>query len=202
MEEDFSHEFSVFPGENNCVLVAVDFSEDSRAALVWASRYSDLCGDPLVILHVVHDPASDPGFYRKALGKPLQPLREAAEEMMDEFIDSVLEENPKLAVVAEATRHLVPGLPASRIVEVSNMLGSSMVVIGSRGLTGLKNILLGSVATKVVKLSARPVVVIKSENSKRRKKERKKAEKRQKKEQKRLKTLLGMATAPDSVQNG
>ena len=46
------------------VLAAVDFSDDARAALIWAARYAERIAADLVILHVVHDPTHQPGMYR------------------------------------------------------------------------------------------------------------------------------------------
>lgn len=194
MTENCTEAFASNPAELNCVLVAVDFSEDSKSATIWASRQATISGKPLVLLHVVHDPASDPGFYLEADSGQMQPMRDVAERMMEEFIESILSDLPELSNLSTATRHLVPGLPPSRIIEVSNLLDASILVIGSRGLTGISNMLLGSVANRVVKISTRPVVVIKSETSEPCKKELKKTLKRQKKDRKKLKALLGLKT--------
>ena len=46
------------------VLVAVDFSPTSKAALAWAADAARDQGASLLVLHVVHDPADAPGTYR------------------------------------------------------------------------------------------------------------------------------------------
>lgn len=180
------------PGEEQCVLVAVDFSDDSRDALLWGCRYASLVEQPLVILHVIHDPASDPGFYKDASSKELRPMQEVAERKMEEFLAKLREDYPDYSLLCHSKTHLLPGLPPSRIIEVARLLNASVIVMGSRGHTGLGHILLGTVTDRVVKLATRPVVVIKSETSEARKKELKKAEKNLKKERKRLKKLLGI----------
>lgn len=192
MAEIESENIDVVAAECKCVLVAVDFSEDSRAAIIWADRYAALTQEPLVLLHVVHDMAAAPGFYRKAATEPLQPMQDVAEKMMEDFLRSLKTEHPDLKMVDAATRHLVPGLPASRIVEVAQLLDASILVIGGRGLTGHSSALIGTVARKVVKVSKKPVVVIRSENAKPSKKDLKKEEKRLKKERKQLKKQLGL----------
>ena len=53
------------------------------------------------------------------------------------------------------------GLPPGRIVEVARELGADLVVVGSRGRTGLPHILLGSVAERVVQTAPVPVTVVK-----------------------------------------
>ncbi|HMB59408.1 MAG TPA: universal stress protein, partial [Xanthomonadales bacterium] len=57
---------------------------------------------------------------------------------------------------------LVAGLPPGRISEIAKSLDAKMIVIGSRGLTGLPHLMIGSVAERVVHLASQPVVVVKS----------------------------------------
>ncbi len=144
------------------ILVAVDFSEDSVHALIWAARQAELEGAPLIILHVVHDPAASPGFYRKPDEVWLRPLADVAREMMDDFLTSARTENPTLQALRSADVRFVSGLPGGRICEVASDAGARLVVVGSRGRTGLQSILLGSVAQRVAQICAAPVVIVKS----------------------------------------
>jgi universal stress protein A len=148
------------------VLVAVDFSEDSKAALVWACRNCSHSEAPLVLLHVVHDPASTPGFYRSGDEDYLLPMQSVAESMMINFLDQVKSEDPTLnGLLATAETHCIPGLPPTRIVEFAQLLNCSLIVIGCRGNTGLEHMLLGSVAERVVELAPCPVVVVKPDKA-------------------------------------
>ena len=65
------------------ILCAVDFSADSCAALSWACRQAELSGAPLVVLHVVHDPASSPGFYRQMEEDWIRPMAEVEREHIE-----------------------------------------------------------------------------------------------------------------------
>lgn len=145
-------------------LVAVDFSEDSKAALAWACAFSACAGGKLAVLHVVHDPADQPGYYRENHAKPLQTMEQAAEVMLSDFLASVQRERPDMACLANAEKLLLSGLPPGRIVEAAEMLNAKLIVIGSRGMTGLPHLLQGSVSERVVELATRPVVVVKSAN--------------------------------------
>jgi len=147
------------------ILAAVDFSEDSRLALIWAARQAQLEAAPLVILHVAHDPAASPGFYHKPDEDWLRPMFDVAEEMMAAFHAKATADHPELSALAPATIRLVSGLPAGRTVEVGEELGARLVVIGSRGRTGLQTILLGSVAERVAQLCGAPVVIVKATGS-------------------------------------
>jgi len=144
------------------ILCAVDFSADSRAALSWACRQAELMETALVVLHVVHDPASSPGFYRKIEGDWIHPMATVAKEMMDEFLAAARAAEPDRAKLASADSRLVSGLPAGRTVEMAEAIGAELIVVGSRGRTGLPHILLGSVAERVAQTSPVPVVVVKA----------------------------------------
>lgn len=151
-------------GGERPTLVAVDFSEDSRAALLWAADLADLTGGRLVVLHVVHDPANQPGYYRTNDSNHLQPLERAAEEMFDAFLAEVRCSHVSLAALDSAEKMLVEGLPPSRIVEMAERLNAALIVIGRRGKTRLPQLLQGSVSKRVVQLADVPVVVVKAGN--------------------------------------
>ncbi len=143
------------------ILCAVDFSADSRAALDWAVGQAGLADLSLVVLHVVHDPAASPGFYRTVEEDWLRPMAAVAEQMMEEFLAEAMAASPDQARLETAERRMVAGLPAGRTVEVADSLGASMIVIGSCGRSRLPHILLGSVAERIVQTAPMPVVVVK-----------------------------------------
>lgn len=143
------------------ILCAVDFSADSEAALLWACHQAALTGSALVLLHVVHDPAASPGFYRRPGGDWPRPLTEVAEEMLKEFLDKVRSAHPAQAALQSLETRIVPGLPPGRIVEVANEIDAALIVVGSRGRTGMPHVLLGSVAERVVQTAPMPVTVVK-----------------------------------------
>ncbi len=143
------------------ILVAVDFSLFSETALAWAARAAHSFSAPLLVLHVVHDSASAPGYYDqvKKHKKHLRRIEEAAAEMMSEFLERMRKEHPKL--LDKLDRRLVVGLPVNRILEVAKETGARMIVMGSQGRTGLEHLLLGSKAERVARLSPIPVTIVK-----------------------------------------
>lgn len=151
--------------DSHPILVAVDFSADSKAALVWACDYANLCGAGLIVLHVVHDPGEAPGYYRRSEEDALRPMEDVAEEMLAEFIEKVREDHPEVAAVEKLEAMLVSGIPASRILEAAGSEEARLIVMGSSGRTGLSHILLGSKAEHVVQMSPIPVTIVKAERS-------------------------------------
>jgi nucleotide-binding universal stress UspA family protein len=150
------------------ILVPVDFSTHSAAALVWAAGQCDCLEKPLLVLHVGHDPESAPGYYvRSKRKKHLRRIEEAAAEMMEEFLDKVAKRNPDSSHLQGVESMLVLGLPVTRILEVADRTDASLIVMGSQGRTGLPHLLLGSKAERVVQLSPVPVTIVKDRNRKR-----------------------------------
>lgn len=145
-------------------LVPVDFSEHSEAALVLATELAQGLGGPIIALHVVHDPGAMPGYYaRMAKKKVLARLEDVAGEMLDSFIGKVRERHPDIKGLGKTEPLLVSGLPVTRIVQVAEKKGARMIVMGSKGTTGLKHLLLGSVAEQVLRLAGVPVTIVKGQ---------------------------------------
>ena len=147
------------------ILAAVDFSDDSASALRYAANLARRLGDGLMILHVIHDQAGSPGYYsdkRLKNKKRLKRLEEIAGEMMDEFVRKQSEEYPEIKpVLKKAERILVSGLTVTKILQVVEKTKPEMLVLGNRGRTSLKHILLGSKAEQLARLCQVPVTLVK-----------------------------------------
>ena len=147
---------------DGAVLVAVDFSTDSEAALVWACRYANLTGADLLVLHVVHDPGEAPGYYRRRDEDALRPMEDVAREMLEEFLAVVQAKHSDVAAIEKPEIKLVRGIPAPRILEAAEQAKASLIVMGSRGRTGLPHLLLGSKAERVAQMAPMPVTIVKA----------------------------------------
>ena len=150
------------------IIIAIDFSDDSKAALEWGLEEAALRKAPATILHVVHDPGETPGYYHKKKKQIMVPLTEAAEQLFDEYIDECRSEIPALKSLddQQVRRKLAKGIPVRRILEFSEKWNARMIVMGSRGQTGLKHLLLGSKAEQVAQLAPVPVMIVKARSGK------------------------------------
>ena len=83
------------PVDRRPVLVAVDFSEDSKAALLWACDFAARVGAEVMALHVIHDPIETPGSYRKSGSDVLRPTEDIATDSLNEFIAKVAGSHPE-----------------------------------------------------------------------------------------------------------
>jgi len=146
------------------VLVAVEFSPDSEAALVWAWNHAKAIGAPLEVLHVIHDPADSPGMYQSNNGDLLQPMEDVAQEMLAQFLDRTGRDHPDLADFKPAKALCVPGLPASTIIQVAEVHKVRHLVLGSRRRTNLARLFHGSTAKQVASNSQLPVTIVKAQD--------------------------------------
>lgn len=164
---------------------------------MWAARYSADRNCELLLLHVVHDLASSPGFYSKSKDPHLEPMQDIAEAMLRDFLAEIVIDEPEFAFLETLETHFVRGLPPTRIVEVAGLLEVDLIVVGSRGKTGLPHRLVGSTSERVVELASAPVVVVKSErHGKFNEKSLKRQKKLLKKDRKKLKDMLGLGKRP------
>jgi nucleotide-binding universal stress UspA family protein len=150
--------------KNKPILVPVDFSSNSEAALVNAAELAEKLGSDLVILHIVHDLNEAPGYYAvKGRGKQMRRMEDVAVEMLDEFFHKMQKNYSDLVALKQATTMLVVGLPVNRILESAEKINARMIVMGSQGRTGLTRAMLGSKAEQVVRLAPIPVMIVKEE---------------------------------------
>jgi len=143
---------------NGPVLAATDLSSDSRKALVWAARYADAFRVPLIIIHVVHDPLDDPGFYRKNENDPMMPMEEIAKSMLDDFVAETIKDHPDCTVLKSAQQLLVKGTPTRRIIETAEATGAQLIAMGSIGRSAVQDLFLGSTTKAVIKSTTIPVI--------------------------------------------
>ena len=116
-----------------------------------------------MILHVVHDPGEMPGYYTKLVKKKrAERISDIASDVFDEFLKEAAKNHPNLKAIRKAENVMVIGLPVTRILQVAEKVQPYMVVMGSKGRTGLKHLFLGSKAEQVVHLCPIPVTIVKN----------------------------------------
>lgn len=142
----------------NRILVPIDFSEHAREALIYALTMARAHHAQIDILHVLEEPAF-PSFYGAGAlmlygEKPDQ--ASDAQVALRSLIESVQPEDIHI------NAHVENGHAADGIVAFAKNNDTDLIVIPTHGLTGLKHVLLGSVAERVVREASCPVLVLKS----------------------------------------
>ena len=129
------------------ILCPVDFSKPGRYAFDYACAVAKRHGASLELLHVVEASA-----YAEDDMPPGKVSYEQSLQMQ-------LEEWAKQAS-CPADTHLITGIPCVDIVKHATEMHADMIVIGTHGRTGLKHMLIGSVAERVVRSASCPVLTV------------------------------------------
>jgi len=141
------------------ILVPIDYSEHSRAALEYAGRLALGLGASLDVVHVWDKPNFVPDHV--LVGDPPRPLAvlvaQNAQREMDEFIARVA-----LPEGVPYSCHLISGEPASACLDRIAAGGYDLVVVGTHGRSGVRHLLLGSIAERLVRLSEVPILTVPS----------------------------------------
>ena len=147
------------------ILVAVDFSDHSNVALEQALHVaSQRPGSKLVLLWV-----EDEHPHRESGEIELHST--STQDLHPAFEDPQQSARVKLEILADRAKshglavdvQIRHGYADEVIVEVGREVGASLIIVGTRGLTGFKRFLLGSVAEKVVRMSSTNVLVARGE---------------------------------------
>jgi nucleotide-binding universal stress UspA family protein len=137
------------------ILFCTDFSENSLPAWELAVDYAQAFGSQLLILHVM-DYKSFPGYvdWVEKMREILDDIQRAAEERLEKLVK---ESSAKVKDVKSAYRS---GATAAEIVAFAQGEGADLVVLGTHGRTGVKHLVMGSVARSVLKMAHRPVLIV------------------------------------------
>lgn len=143
------------------ILVAVDGSNPSLKASTNAIDLAKRLESELIVLHVI-----DPRYNELEIAISPRPgrFKEIAMKAMEEgehIVDAVRKKATEKNVKTKTD--VINGVTSvvKEIIEYAEDKQVEMIVIGSRGMTGFKKLLLGSVASGVVTYSNCPVLVVK-----------------------------------------
>ena len=123
---------------NGHVLVGVDGSTPSLAAVDLAAREAALRGCPLLVVHV------------------------AASARPDQLLQATVERAAAVEPDVKVTGEVLAGDAASALVEATD--GAALAVVGHRGIGGFAELLLGSVSAKLTAHATCPVIVVRGQN--------------------------------------
>jgi len=133
------------------VLVALDGSHFSRQALTQASRLAGDAGMTFVLARVIEDSVAREG-------DGLQKARALAEAKLKLEVQSFAAPEHTVESVVEFAPSVAQG-----ILDLARKHAADVIVIATHGLSGVKRLVLGSVADKVVRGADRPVLVVRPE---------------------------------------
>jgi nucleotide-binding universal stress UspA family protein len=142
------------------ILYPTDFSDLSLHAMKYATFLCEKLGATLHCLHVVDDSylqywlAAD--MPAMPVGPPVEEVMAAGRKQLEEFVAA---HAPAGVKVVQAVRR---GRPFLEIINHAREKSVDLVVMGTHGRTALRQVLMGSVADKVLHKSPCPVMTVRS----------------------------------------
>jgi nucleotide-binding universal stress UspA family protein len=149
---------SIFPTK---ILLATDGSEEARLALTTAADMAQSTDSELHVAYVfptaVQRPFPNPitARPREVQEHELEEAMQQAQHFLDQQVERVKEEG-----VSVAETHLVRGRPDREVIHLSEEIGAGLIIMGSRGLGGVRRALMGSVSDSVVRHAHCPVMIV------------------------------------------
>ena len=136
------------------ILVTHDFSDRSAEAVRIAGAWAEALGAELTLLHVV-EPVVYPDYYaiNIASSDTMTRLRDRAVVALDRAANEILGAQPVNTTV-------LIGRAADTIVVEAGASDIDLVVMGTRGLSGLEHLVLGSVAEAVLRRCPVPLLTV------------------------------------------
>lgn len=145
-------------GTMSRILVPVDYSSHASSAIRHAKEIAATCGARIDLLHVIDD-VPRPAFY-DAVGFSADVVAPDIEERARLEMRLLYESTSGPDV--DARFHAIGGSASEEIVGFAQVTDADLIVIATHGLSGIRHILMGSVAEKVVRTAPCPVFTVKS----------------------------------------
>jgi len=136
------------------ILCPIDFSPTSRTALTVAADLAKASNGALTIAHIWQPPLYGTPDAPVA-GNVIQSFIDDAERMLADW-----EAGVKADGLQRVETKLASGVPWHEIIELARGASTDLIVMGTHGRTGLKHVLIGSVAEKVVRHASCAVLVV------------------------------------------
>lgn len=131
------------------ILVPIDMSAYSLVGIQYAQEIAELFDAGIIVLHVDDH----------HLKSTVPPDPRGRQETITKMVQHLLIDHDLVSHSVQI--EVRQGSPAVEIVRAAMALGADLIVMSSHGRSGLRHILMGSVAEKVVRLSKVPVLTIK-----------------------------------------
>ncbi len=139
------------------ILVPVDFSENSRKAVAYALAFARQSNAQITFLHVIQVNYAYGEFGAIDFTALEREMRGGAEKELAALLERVKAQG----VTAQSL--VREGSPAKVIADVARELNIDLLVVTTHGYTGLKHVLMGSIAEAVVRYAPCPVLVVRQQ---------------------------------------
>lgn len=136
------------------ILVPTDFSKESHRAIQYAKALAELFGAKITLLHIIV-PLATPDLVYGPVAWDVAKVEESANKHLEELKSSF-----EFTSAVELDCLVKEGHPLQEISGTAKELNTDLIIVATHGYTGFKHMLLGSVAEKVIRHAACPVLVV------------------------------------------
>jgi nucleotide-binding universal stress UspA family protein len=145
------------------IVVPVDGSKTSMEAADYALKMAEVYDAYLLVVHVINidQYLQSLGLYRLSYPESIKKKIEESKKEAEKWFSEITEKARTMNVRIKTSVIDTPLSTVGGIVNFAEQEGADLVVVGTRGRSGISKMLLGSVASGVVTYAACPVVVVK-----------------------------------------
>ena len=138
------------------VLVPIDFSDYSKAALRYAINFAKMFKAEMILVYVVEPVIYPPDFSMGQIAIPSVNTEwdTKAKEELDKLAKNEIPDSIKV------TNLIKTGKPFLEVIDTATELDADIIIIATHGHTGVEHILFGSTAEKVVRKAPCPVLTL------------------------------------------
>ncbi|HEY5702730.1 MAG TPA: universal stress protein [Gammaproteobacteria bacterium] len=136
------------------ILCPVDFSDISTRVLQISADLAKRFGADLHVIHVFQLPATMLEAVYEDPTDMEEEIRQRLNDKLNEFVQKTKKPDVKI------TTGVYEGVPDVEIITSARENQADMIVMGTRGKTGLSHVLLGSVAERVIRNAEVPVMTV------------------------------------------
>ncbi|MHC4183031.1 MAG: universal stress protein [Planctomycetota bacterium] len=142
------------------ILCPIDFSENSLEALKYAAHTALKENATVYLIHIVDSRVYD---YGGPIYEPITPVMKPAidQASKDQLTDKLLEKVPK-EIEGRVETVVSFGVPFVEIIKAARDYDIDLIIMGTRGRSGVSHMLIGSVAEKVVRKAPCPVLTVRT----------------------------------------
>jgi nucleotide-binding universal stress UspA family protein len=136
------------------IVLATDGSKNSTSAVTEALRIGKESGSQVLVVSVIDS---------RALSSVSPEIQVAGSiDRMQAEAERIVNEVTRLGSGQNVQATILYGNPANEIIKFSHSRNADLIVVGTRGKTGIERLFLGSVAEGVVREAPCPVLVVKN----------------------------------------
>jgi nucleotide-binding universal stress UspA family protein len=134
-------------------LVPTDFSSSANNAVIYAAALAKECKAKLILLHSFQIPVSPSGIPTRAIS--IEDLQKNNERFLEKEVIRIQRHHDiKIEIWTE------PGFAVDEVHEIEKRKKPDLIIMGTKGAGKIKEVLIGSTATAVIRDAKTPVLLI------------------------------------------